>query len=174
MRIPDHELAWSALPLFFSLETSLPMGGPGLVLTFDYGNFFSSCRVVWLTSSSRVDSAMRSSSISLLTRASVAWLDSCFGSFLCLLARCHECKGITGQFGTGLAVSALFSYRAVLNSLYQSAKCSISNVKHRAPMTRLEGWTIEDEQCQKIGGGYKAVKFRFLLFLWMEPTFYLR
>jgi hypothetical protein len=61
-----------------------------------------------------------------------------------------------------------------LNSLYQSAKCSISNVEQRAPMTRLEGWTIEDEQCQKIGGGYKAVKFRFLLFLWMEPTFYLR
>ena len=30
------------------------------------------------------------------------------------------------------------------------------------------------EQCQKIGGGYKAVKFRFLLFLWMEPTLYLR
>jgi|HubBroStandDraft_5_1064220.scaffolds.fasta_scaffold203539_1 hypothetical protein len=28
-----------------------------------------------------------------------------------------------------------------------------------------EGWTIEDEQCQKIGGGYKALKFRFLLFL---------
>jgi hypothetical protein len=27
------------------------------------------------------------------------------------------------------------------------------------------GWTIEDEQCQKIGGGYKALKFRFLLFL---------
>jgi len=26
-------------------------------------------------------------------------------------------------------------------------------------------WTIEDEQWQKIGGGYKAVKFRFLLFL---------
>jgi len=36
------------------------------------------------------------------------------------------------------------------------------------------GWTIEDEQCQKIGGGYKAVKFGFLLFLRMEPTFYLR
>ena len=35
----------------------------------------------------------------------------------------------------------------------------------------MEGWTIEDEQCQKIGGGYRAVKFRFLLFLWMEPTF---
>jgi hypothetical protein len=76
----------------------------------------------------------------------------------------------TGSF----SVSALFSYRAVLNSLYQYAKCSISNVKHRAPMTRLEGWAIEDEQCQKIGGGYKAVKFRFLLFLWMEPTLYLR
>jgi hypothetical protein len=28
-----------------------------------------------------------------------------------------------------------------------------------------EVWTIEDEQCQKIGGGYKALKFRFLLFL---------
>jgi len=27
------------------------------------------------------------------------------------------------------------------------------------------GWTIEDEQCQKISGGYKALKFRFLLFL---------
>jgi hypothetical protein len=47
-------------------------------------------------------------------------------------------------------------------------------LKQRAPFTRSEGWTIEDEQCQKIGGGYKAVKFRFLLFLWMEPTFYLR
>ncbi len=150
------------------------MGDPGLVLTFDYGSFSSSCRVVWLTSFPRVDSAMRGSSISFLTRASVAWLDSCFGSFLCILARCHECKGITGQFGTGLAVSALFSYRAILNSLYQSAKCSISNVKQRVPLTRSEGWTVEDEQCQKIGGGYKAVKFRFLLFLWMEPTFYLR
>jgi hypothetical protein len=29
----------------------------------------------------------------------------------------------------------------------------------------LEGWTIEDEQWQEIGGGYEAVKFRFLLFL---------
>ena len=61
-----------------------------------------------------------------------------------------------------------------MNSLCQSAKCSISKVKHRATRARFEGWTIEDEQCQKIGGGYKAVKFRFLLFLWMEPTFYLR
>jgi hypothetical protein len=26
-------------------------------------------------------------------------------------------------------------------------------------------WTIEDEQCQRIGGGYTAAKFRFLLFL---------
>ena len=26
-------------------------------------------------------------------------------------------------------------------------------------------WTIEDEQCQTISGGCKAVKFRFLLFL---------
>ena len=28
-----------------------------------------------------------------------------------------------------------------------------------------QDWTIEDEQCQRIGGGYEAVKFRFLLFL---------
>jgi hypothetical protein len=61
-----------------------------------------------------------------------------------------------------------------LNSLYQSAKSSIPNVKHRVPLAWLEGWTIEDEQCQKIGGGYKGVKFRFLLFLWAEPTCYLR
>jgi hypothetical protein len=26
-------------------------------------------------------------------------------------------------------------------------------------------WTIEDEQCQRVGGGYTAVKLRFLLFL---------
>jgi hypothetical protein len=26
-------------------------------------------------------------------------------------------------------------------------------------------WTIEDEQCQKVGGGYAALKLRFLLFL---------
>src|ERR1019366_4629522 len=96
------------------------------------------------------------SSISFLTRASVAWLDSCFGSFLCILARCHECKGITGQFGTGLAVSALFSYRAVLNSLYQAARCSISNVKQRAPLTRSEGLdcrrrTVSEDQ-RRVGG----------------------
>src|ERR1700680_2450110 len=73
---------------------------------------------------------MRGSSISFLTRASVAWLDSCLGSFLCILARCHESKGITGQFGTQLAVSELSSiYRAVLNSLGQSAKRSTSIVK---------------------------------------------
>src|SRR5450759_631000 len=62
-RLSDHELVWSALPLLFSPGSSLRMGGPGLVLTFDYGSFSSSCRVVWLTSSSRVDSAMCGSSI---------------------------------------------------------------------------------------------------------------
>jgi hypothetical protein len=117
---------------------------------------------------------MRGSSISFLTRASIAWLDSCFGWFLCILARCHESGAITGQLGTGLAVSELFSERAVLHSPYQSAMCSISIVKQHARFTRSESWTVEDEQWQKIGGGYGAVKFRFLLFLWMEPTFYLR
>ena len=43
-----------------------------------------------------------------------------------------------------------------MNSQYQSAKCSIQSWN--------KSWTIEDEQCQKIGGGYKTVKFRFLLF----------
>ena len=27
------------------------------------------------------------------------------------------------------------------------------------------GWAIEEEQCQKISGGHKALKFRLLLFL---------
>jgi hypothetical protein len=49
------------------------------------------------------------------------------------------------------------SHRAVMNSQHQAAKCSIQSWN--------KSWTIEDEQCQKIGGGYKAVKFRFLLFL---------
>jgi hypothetical protein len=60
---------------------------------------------------------MRGSSISFLTRASVAWLDSCFGSFLCILARCHEYKGITGQFGTG---AGSFSIVFIVSSLEQS------------------------------------------------------
>jgi hypothetical protein len=41
---------------------------------------------------------MRASSISSLTRASVACLVSGFGLFLYILARCHESKRITGQF----------------------------------------------------------------------------
>jgi hypothetical protein len=93
-----------ALPLLFLLSEHpycARTGRPGLFTTVDCGSFSSFWRVVWLMSSSRVDSAMRGSSISFLTRASVAWLDSCLGSFLCILAQCHESKGITGQFGTG-------------------------------------------------------------------------
>jgi hypothetical protein len=85
------------------------LNGPGILGHLGYGSFSNSCSVVWLTSySSRVNSAMRGSSIFFLTRASIAWLDSCFGSFLFILARCHKSKGITGQLGTGLAVSELF------------------------------------------------------------------
>jgi len=62
---------------------------------------------------------------------------------------------------------------AVLNSLYRSVNGSIPDAR-RFRFTPSDGWTIEDEQCQKIGGGYEAVKFRFLLFLWTEPTCYLR
>jgi len=53
-----------------------------------------------------------------------------------------------------------------MHSRYQSTKCSIQS--------RSKSWTIEDEQCQKVGGGYAAVKLRFLLFLWVEPILYLR
>ena len=78
--------------------------------------------------------------------------------------------GITGQFGTGGRFRKLFSYRAVLTSLDQSENCTILDVKQRAAFTGFgaldyPGRTIEDEQCQRIGGGDKAVKFRFLLFL---------
>jgi hypothetical protein len=83
--ISDHELAWLAWPLFFSLG-SIPCctAVRNSFTTLDYGSFSSFWRVVWLMSSCRVDSAMRGSSISFLTRASVAWLDSCLGSFLCI------------------------------------------------------------------------------------------
>ena len=39
------------------------------------------------------------------------------------------------------------------------------NAQYSVSLTRSDAWTIEDEQCQKIGGGYEAAKFRFLLFL---------
>lgn len=55
--------------------------------------------------------------------------------------------------------------RAVVNRRFQPPKRSLKLLGKRAPFTGSEGWTIEDEQCQKIGGGYQAVKFRFLLFL---------
>jgi hypothetical protein len=61
-----------------------------------------------------------------------------------------------------------------LHSPYQSATYSMVIVKQSARFTWSESWTIEDEQWQKIGGGCRAAKFRFFLFLWMEPTFYLR
>jgi hypothetical protein len=44
-----------------------------------------------------------------------------------------------------------------MNSQYPCAERTID--------VEQEVGRIEDEQCQKVGGGYKAVKFRFLLFL---------
>jgi hypothetical protein len=103
-------------------------------------------RVVWLMSSSRVDSAMRGSSISFLTRASVAWLDSCLGSFLCMLARCHKSKGITGQFGTQLlAVSELSSYRTV-------RPCAVKGDTHALP---TESWR---RTARSLAGRYCSVQ----------------
>ena len=81
-----------------------------------------------MTSFSRVDSAMRGSSISFLTRARVAWLDSCFGLFLGILARFHESEGITGQFGTEAGSFRIIFIPCSFEQLCQSAKCSISGV----------------------------------------------
>ena len=112
---------------------------------------------------------MRGSFISSLMRASVACLVSGFGLFLYILVRCHKSKGITGQFGTGVGSFRITFRPCGFDQLYQSANGSISDVKQPArPQGRgigLSGRTIEDEQCQRIGGGYEAVKFRFLLFL---------
>ncbi len=95
-----------------------PSGHP---FTRDYESLSSSCSV-WLTSySSRVDSAMRGSSISFLTRPRSAWLDSCLGWFLCILTRCHQSRKIKGQFGAGAQLWNRFSYRAVVISPYRSA-----------------------------------------------------
>jgi hypothetical protein len=44
-----------------------------------------------------------------------------------------------------------------MHSQYQSKQCIIRSWNH--------SWTIEDEQCQKVAGGYAALKLGFLLFL---------
>src|SRR4029077_9123630 len=79
------------------------------------------------------------------------------------LTQCYESKRDAGQSGTALAVEKSFSYRAVLNSQSRSAKCRISHVKQHRRFIRSECSPVEDERCQKIGGGNR--KFRFLLFL---------
>jgi hypothetical protein len=40
-----------------------------------------------------------------------------------------------------------------------------SNPSDKKPGAAGSGRTVEDEQCQRIGGGHEATKFRFLLFL---------
>jgi hypothetical protein len=129
----------------------------GTLYHMDYGSFSSFWRVVWLMSSSRVDSAMRGSSISFLTRASVAWLDSCLGSFLCIPHDVTSRKGLQVNLEQDCQVSELSAYRAVLNSLDQSAKRSISSVKQRVPfhpvsrtiLSRLSYIYRGDEQSQR-------------------------
>jgi hypothetical protein len=125
----------------FSKQSGFPLPWRNSFTTLDYGSSSSFWRVVWLTSSSRVDSAMRGSSISFLTRASVAWLDSCLGSFLCILHDVTSPKGLQVNLGQDCQVSALSSYRAVLNSQDQSAKRSISSVKQRA------AWSSDRRLC---------------------------
>jgi len=69
---------------------------------------------------------------------------------------------LPAKFGTGLAVAELSNIEQ-LCTVSRSTKYSIQSWNNR--------WTIEDEQCQKVGGGYAALKRRFLLFLRVEPTF---
>src|ERR1017187_8927464 len=90
-------------------------------------------------SSSPVDSAMRGSSISFLTRASVAWLDSCLKSFLCILARCHESKGITGQFGTHWQFQNCLHIPSSFEQSGPICERSISSVKQRAAFHTVGG-----------------------------------
>ena len=83
----------------------------------------------------RVDSAMRGSSISFLTRARSAWLDSCIGWLLCILVRCHVSKGITGQLGTALTVlelSFLASSFDVSGRLPVIARLALDGLPRRA------------------------------------------
>jgi hypothetical protein len=59
----------------------------------------------------------------------------------------------------------LVENRAILDGRKLSKMASNADSIERQAAPRPEAWTIEDEQWQRIGGGYKAVKFRFLLFL---------
>jgi hypothetical protein len=64
---------------------------------------------------------------------------------------------VVGEFGAGLAVSELSPHRAVMHSQHQSRNVAFNH--------GTTAWAIEDEQCQKVGGGYRALMLRFLLFL---------
>jgi len=105
---------------------------------------------------SRVDYAIRGASIFSLTRASTGRLDPC-GSFLAYLHDVTSQKWLPANLEQGSQCQNCSTHRAVMHSQYQSTKCSIQSCNN--------SWTIEDEQCQKVGGGYAALKLRFLLFL---------
>src|SRR5664279_6083259 len=98
---------------------------------------------------------MRGSSISFFTRARSAWSDSCLDWCLCIPARCHESEGITGQFGTELTVSesglfpSSFAQPAAICTKYH-----LIVSWRRASLRDRPLGLIEDEQCQRIGGGY--------------------
>jgi hypothetical protein len=90
---------------------------------------------VWLTVSSRVDAAMRGSSISFFTRARSAWLDSCLGCFLYILARCHKPESITGQFGTALTV--LENGDGYPTARHNRRKTTLQSLEKRSQITHL-------------------------------------
>jgi hypothetical protein len=91
---------------------------------------------------------MRGSSISFLTRASIAWLDSCFGSFLFILARSHTSKGISRSIWNTLVVLELFLYRAALYSPYQSFAAFLSSPH------LLRGTAASDSFARLLDGTY--------------------
>ena len=99
---------------------------------------------------------MRGSSISFFTRARSAWSDSCLDWCLCIPARCHKSDGIAGQLGTDLTLLEL-GLLLLPSSIAQSAAIGARYhflVCDDAPRSRWTLGLIEDEQYQKIGGGY--------------------
>jgi hypothetical protein len=76
------------------------------------------------------------------------------------------------------AVSELFSDRAVLTSLDQSENGNILDVEQPARSQgrglHYPGRTIEDEQCQKVGGGYTGIEAQIFTVSLRGANIYLR
>jgi hypothetical protein len=74
-------------------------------------------------------------------------------------------KGLQINLGQGGRFRNCFHIEQFCTVRTNLREVAWSSVKRRAPFRTVRVGRVEDEQCQKIGGGYKAVMFRFLLFL---------